>query len=72
MLIALLYFRFCKRGVLRLVAALSWPEQTRYTRRNRYAVTPLISTCIDLRRLCSPSRWKDLENFFWQACFPAE
>eukprot|EP00171_Calliarthron_tuberculosum_P009482 IDg9482t1 len=44
--------------------ALSWPSEQTHTTLNRYSVSPISSTCIFLRRLCTPSRWRDMELFF--------
>lgn len=60
----LLQFRFRKVDVMRMIDAVSWPPFKSHTCRNRFAVTPLLATCIILRRLSSPARWKDLEMLF--------
>lgn len=60
----LFYFRFRNTDICRLVVALAWPEGQTKTDRNRYAVSPIIATCIMLRRLASPARWRDLEAMF--------
>ena len=57
-------FRFAKRDISRVTIALAWPENQNHTKKNRYAVTPLLTTCIVLRRLSSPSRWTDMEIMF--------
>ena len=41
---------------------MAWPTSQSRTKRNRYAVTPLLVTCIVLRRLASACRWSDLES----------
>ena len=57
-------FRFTKRDISRVIIALAWPENQNHTKKNRYAVTPLLTTCIVLRRLSSSSRWTDMEIMF--------
>jgi hypothetical protein len=57
-------FRFCKRDITRLLVAFAWPVNVTCTRRSRYAVSPLLGICVGLRRLCTPSRWRDLEELF--------
>eukprot|EP00171_Calliarthron_tuberculosum_P002573 IDg2573t1 len=61
---ALREFRFRKQHVLDMVCVLDWPEGRTHTRRNRFSVTPLLSTCVILRRMATPARWKDLEYLF--------
>ena len=60
---ALLYFRFKKSDVIKVITAVAWPLGNTRTHRNRFLVTPLLATCIILRRLTSPARWRDLEVF---------
>ena len=71
-------FRFQKRQISQLVSVMSWPEMQMRTSRNRYRTSPILATCIVLRRLAAPSRWRDLEElfgkhapqlseFFWEA-----
>jgi hypothetical protein len=57
-------FRFRKSDVLRKVTAISWPEYRISSTRNRYSVTPLLASCILLRMLASPCRWRYLELLF--------
>lgn len=57
-------FRFRRQDILKLVPAIGWPENWSRTRRNRYSVSPLLVTCVVLRRLASPTRWADLELLF--------
>jgi nuclease HARBI1 len=57
-------FRFRKSDVLRMVKAIAWPEYRIGSTRNRYSVTPLLDSCILLRRLASPCRWRDLDLLF--------
>ena len=70
------YFRFNKNDVIRMLQAMAWPAEQTCTTRNRYAVSPILSTCIVLRRLCTPSRWKELlfgkhgsqlSEIFWES-----
>lgn len=58
------YFRFRKEDISRVMNATAWPTEKTLTSRNRYAVNPVLSTCILLRRLASPARWRDLEEMF--------
>jgi hypothetical protein len=44
--------------------AIAWPAHRFASTRNRYSVTPLLATCIVLRRLSTPCRWRDLEPLF--------
>jgi nuclease HARBI1 len=57
-------FRFRKDDVLRMMTAIAWPAHRFASKRNRYSVTPLLATCIVLRRLSTPCRWRDLELLF--------
>ena len=57
-------FRFRKCDVVRMVQALAWPDAVTFTKRNRYSTNPILSTCIILRRLASPTRWRDMELTF--------
>ena len=72
-------FRFRRADIYRLVPFIAWPEAKHRTKRNRYAVTPLLVTCVVLRRLASPTLWADLEllfglltsqlsEVFWKGC----
>ena len=69
------HFRFEKAHIGHLVSVMGWPETTLRTERNRYRVNPILATCIVLRRLATPSRWKDLEEYLgnmarsFQKCF---
>lgn len=60
----LLYFRFCKEDIERLVSVFGWPSEKTRTSRGRYCVTPILSVCIILRLLASPCRWGDIEELF--------
>eukprot|EP00171_Calliarthron_tuberculosum_P005259 IDg5259t1 len=62
-------FRFRKEDVLRMCEAVAWPSSRTHTERNRYSVSPLLATCVLLRRLASPTRWRDVEVMFGK---PAE
>jgi hypothetical protein len=57
-------FRFRKSDVLRMVTAILWPEYRISSTLNRYSVTPLLASCILLRRLASPCLWRDLEFLY--------
>ena len=57
-------FRFRRVDIYRLVPFIAWPEAKQRTERNHYAVTPLLVTCVVLRRLASPTRWAELELLF--------
>ena len=57
-------FRFCRANIYRLVPFVAWPEAKHRTKRNRYAITPLLVTCVVLRRLAPLTRWADLELLF--------
>jgi len=58
--LSLLHFN--RADLLRMVPVLS--ISTAHTDRNRYAVTPLLSACVVLRRMAIPFRWQDLELLF--------
>ena len=58
------WFRFRKGDIIRLVDVAAWPQAKRSTSRNQYHTSPLLRTCVILRRLASPGRWADLEEFF--------
>ena len=60
----MLHFRLVKADVIRMIAAVAWPVQKPCTSRNRYRTTPILATCIVLRRLACPPRWVDLELMF--------
>lgn len=52
-------FRFTEKEILsHLVPFVGW--QQNHTTRNRYACTPLLATCVVLRRLATTNRWEDL------------
>ena len=57
-------FRFRRDDIMRVVQVMSWPLNRKRTKRNRYSVTPLLATCVVLRRLASATRWRDLEEVF--------
>lgn len=59
-------FRFNHDGIKVMVTFLSWSLQKLRTSTSRYSVTPLLATCIILRRLCTPCRWSDLEMTFFK------
>ena len=44
-----------------MVTALAWPTAKSHTSRNRYSVSALLSTCVMLRRMAGPCRWRELE-----------
>jgi len=58
------HFRFDKENVLRIATDVSWPQDWKKTRRNRYSTNTILSTCIVLKRYSMPSRWVDLEDMF--------
>lgn len=60
----LLLLRFRKKDIVRLIPVIAWPVLKLHTSRNRYAVTPILATCILLRRLATPARWTDLIRLF--------
>lgn len=55
-------FRFLHRDLGRVALLTNWT--TGSTERNRYKCDPFTATCIMLKRLSFPSRWKDLEHIF--------
>lgn len=57
-------FRFCKSDIERMVRAVSWPTSVTRTSRNGYGTSPILATCILLRRFATPCRWIDLELLF--------
>ena len=57
-------FRFRKKDVIRMVEAVAWPSSQVATARNRYSCSRILVTCVLLRRLCSPARWRDMELLF--------
>ena len=57
-------FRFRRDDIMRVVEVMSWPLNRKRTKHNRYSVTPLLATCVVLRRLASATRWRDLEQIF--------
>lgn len=52
----------------RLVDFFGWDKES--TSRNSYACSPILATCVVLRRLASPARWEDLAEEFGK--FPAQ
>lgn len=57
---ALSTFRFRVADITMLVPILNWPDEKTYTVRNRYGVSPILATCIVLRRMAVPDRWEDV------------
>lgn len=55
-------YRFRKEDIWSLVSATAWPVENQLAVRSRYAVTPILYTCVLMRRLASPARWCDLEK----------
>ena len=45
-----------------MMTAVSWDRVIK--KRNRYACSPLLVTCVILRRLSSPCRWRDMKLLF--------
>eukprot|EP00171_Calliarthron_tuberculosum_P001768 IDg1768t1 len=60
----LFLFRFEKDHIKNLLTLNGWPSSKTRTMRNRYACDAMLSTCVMLRRLASPCRWKELEILF--------
>ena len=58
------YFRFAKKDIGNVATALAWPTAKSHTSRNRYSVSALLSTCVMLRRMAGPFRWRELELQF--------
>ena len=56
--------QFYRKKFISFVDIMAWPASQSRTKRNRYSVTPLLVTCIVLRRLASACRWSDLESLF--------
>lgn len=57
-------FLFEKRDIQRVMNVNAWPVSQTRTSTNRYAVNWLLVCWVLLRRLPTPSRWNDLEDFF--------
>ena len=55
-------FRFRKQDLIGLVTAIAWNREI--TTRNRYMCSPLLVTCVVLRRLTTPAPWRDMEMLF--------
>ena len=55
-------FRFTKDDLRRVVKTIGWVGT--HTQRNRYACDSLMVTCVLLRRLTTPARWRDMEFTF--------
>lgn len=55
--IYLILFRFREENIYRMVSLTNSGVFTSVTRRNRYAVDPLLVTCVILRRLSSTTMW---------------
>lgn len=55
-------FRFRPSEINEVMKQTGWVAES--TKRNRYACNPYTATCILLRRLAYPCRWKDLEFMF--------
>ena len=62
--VLLALFRFKRTDIIRIVQYVAWPAEQFRTRRNRYGTSPLLVTCVILRLLASPNRWRDLEVLF--------
>ena len=52
----MLHFRFIKSHVIRMMATVAWPVQKTLISPNRYCTTPILATCIVLRRLAFLTR----------------
>ena len=46
--------------IVKLVPILGWPDNQTATSRSRYSVSPILATCILLRRMAVPDRWEEL------------
>jgi hypothetical protein len=57
-------FRFETKHVVEISRLLGWPLNRTHTTRNRYDTCPIMSTCIVLRPLQTPTRWYDMEILF--------
>ena len=63
----LLRFRFKKEDIGKIESLVQWNGQgaaIARTPRRRYLVDPILALCVMLRRLSTPSRWKDIEIEF--------
>lgn len=60
----LLQFRFTREYVEKMVSVVGWPAGMTHSSRNRYSCSPILCTCVLLRRLATPCRWTDLELLF--------
>ena len=58
----LFLFRLTKHYLFMMMTAVGWDRVI--TKRNRYACSPLLVTCVILRRLTTPCRWQDMELLF--------
>lgn len=56
------FFRFDKADVIRMSSIIGWTRSS--TVRNQYAASALLVTCIVLRKVASPERWRSSEEFF--------
>lgn len=57
-------FSSAKSDLLKLERLMGWPEFKLSTSRKGYIVTPLLSTCVLLWRLSTPSPWHEAESLF--------
>ena len=65
-------FRFRKRDVIRMIEAIAWPSSQVATARNRYSCSRILVTCVLLRGLCSPWRWRDIAPQFGRDDFAVQ
>lgn len=60
-------FRFMRDDVAKIAELCSLKRGS--TVRNRYKIDPITATCVFLRGLAAPCRWRDLElKFFFHTC----
>ena len=57
-------FWFEKKHIVHLSQIAGWPEEQTCTARNLFGVTPFVATCILLRRMAPPFRWREVEELF--------
>ena len=57
----LMQFIFQKEDIVRMITVFAWPGSVTHIARNGYGITPILATCILLRRLARTCWWHDLE-----------
>lgn len=60
----LLYYRFLRKEVLRISNIVNAGDGLYRTKRNMSSTTVFLITCVLLKNLSTPQRWKDLEPMF--------